>query len=96
MGPREIKLLTGTRLGVHNVRVPRDKISRLRSGIYKLQSGLVEEQDEERYILGLVGQLRFIKQMCPEDAPGYARKLMDVSKGRPINIHSKKFLAKSV
>src|SRR6185437_11222291 len=50
MGPREIKLLTGTRLGANNVRAPRDKISRLRSGIYKLQSGLVEERDEERYI----------------------------------------------
>lgn len=93
MGPRAIKLLTGTRLGSTTVRVPKDKLSRLRSGIHKLESGLVDEKDEERYILGLVGQLRFIDQICPRDVSVYAGKLMIACKGRSLNPPSKKFLA---
>ncbi len=92
MGPNAIKLLTGTRLGSQRVRAPKDKLSRIRSGIYKLRSGLVDEQNVERFILGLVGQLRFIDQICPPDVSRYAGELKEACKGRYLDRHSKKFL----
>jgi RNA-directed DNA polymerase len=95
MGPSAIKTLTGTRLGSQQVRAPKDKLSRIRSGIHKLRSGLVEKEDEERYILGLVGQLRFINQICPDDVSVYGRELLAASKGRFLDRSSRKFLVTS-
>ncbi len=95
MGPRATKLLTGTRLGLRQVRAPKEKLSRVRSGIHKLRTGLVREQDEERYIRGLVGQLRFIHQLCPRDVRAYANDLIVVSKGRPLAEHDRRFLLAS-
>jgi RNA-directed DNA polymerase len=82
MGPSAIKMLTGTRLGVRRVRAPKEKLSRIRSGIFKLRSGLIAKPDEEAYILELVGQLRFIKQICPSDVSAYATELASVCEGR--------------
>jgi hypothetical protein len=95
MGPRAIKLLTGTRLGSQQIRAPKEKLSRIRSGIHKLRSGLVDERDEERFILGLVGQLRFIDQICPDDVAVYAGELAEACEGRSLDRASKKFLATS-
>jgi hypothetical protein len=95
MGPRAIKLLTGTRLGSQQIRAPKEKLSRIRSGIHKLRSGLVDERDAERFILGLVGQLRFIDQICPDDVAVYAGKLAEACEGRSLDRASKKFLATS-
>jgi hypothetical protein len=92
MGPRAIKLLTGTRLGARQVRAPKEKLSRIRSGIHKLRTGLVREEDEEKYINGLVAQLRYIHQLCPEDVCYYANDLAAVSKGRPLTESDKRFL----
>lgn len=92
MGPRAVKLLTGTRLGSREVRAPKDKISRVRAGIHNLRVGLVSPNDEERYIMGLVGQLRFIHQLCPRDAYVYAGELKDACKGRFLDAPSRKFL----
>ncbi len=92
MGPSAIKLLTGTRLGSRQVRAPKDKISRVRSGIHKLRIGMVPPNDEERYVLGLVGQLRFIYQLCPRDACVYASELKEACKGRSLDSPSRKFL----
>jgi RNA-directed DNA polymerase len=95
MGPRAIKLLTGTRLGSQRIRAPKEKLSRIRSGIHKLRSGLVDDRDEERFILGLVGQLRFIDQICPDDVSHYAGELREACKGRYLDRPSKMFLATS-
>jgi RNA-directed DNA polymerase len=92
MGSTAIKLLTGTRLGGQQVRAPKEKLSRVRSGIHKLRTGLVAEQDEEKYIRGLVAQLRFIHQLCPSDVGPYAGDLMTVTKGRPLSEPDKRFL----
>jgi len=92
MGPRAIKLLTGTRLGAGQVRAPKEKLSRIRSGIHKLRRGLVGEQDEEKYVSGLVAQLRFIHQLCPRDVRYYVDVLAAVSKGRPLAESDKRFL----
>jgi RNA-directed DNA polymerase len=96
MGPRAIKLLTGTRLGAGQVRAPKEKLSRVRSGIHKLRTGLVREEDEEKYISGLVAQLRFIHQLCPEDVRPYANDLTAASKGRPLTKPDRRFLDASV
>ncbi len=95
MGPKAVKILTGTRLGSQQVRAPKEKLSRVRSGIQKLRTGLVKEQDEERYIRGLVGQLRFIHQLCPRDVRPYAKELMVVIKGRPLTDPDRRFLLAS-
>jgi RNA-directed DNA polymerase len=92
MGPRAIKLLTGTRLGAGRVRAPKEKLSRVRSGIHKVRNGLVRERDEEKYISGLVAQLRFIHQLCPRDVRYYANDLVAVSKGRLLTESDKRFL----
>lgn len=92
MGPSSTKTITGTRLGLLELRAPRDKISRVRSAIYKLQYGLVAKRDEENFIRGLVGQLRFIKQICRRDATVYASVLLKASNGKPIGAPSRDFL----
>ncbi|MGA8236364.1 MAG: reverse transcriptase family protein [Candidatus Sulfotelmatobacter sp.] len=92
MGPRAIKLLTGTRLGSREVRAPREKISRVRSGIHNLRVGLVPPNDEERYVIGLVGQIRFIHQVCPRDASVGAGELKDACKGHFLDSPSRRFL----
>jgi hypothetical protein len=93
MGPGDVKLLTGTRLGAGRVRAPKEKLSRIRSGIHKLRSGLVEERDQGRYIQGLIGQMRFVHQLCPRDVRSCAKELMVISRGRPLAVHDKRFLA---
>ncbi len=93
MGPTSAKLLTGTRLGSQRVRAPKEKISRVRSGIQKLRFGLVPAESAEHYILGLVGQIRFINQLCPKDAIACARGLADACKGRWLDPPSRKFLS---
>lgn len=96
MGPRAIKLLTGSRLGSGCIRAPREKLSRVRSGIHKLRTGLVREEDEERYISGLVGQMRFIHQLCPHDVRTYTEELRLLSAGRPITEADRRFLTASM
>jgi RNA-directed DNA polymerase len=67
MGPTAVKLLTGTRLGSSQIRAPKEKLSRIRSGTHKLLVGSVEQRQEDKFINGLVGQLRFIRQISPRD-----------------------------
>ena len=81
MGPRAVKLLAGARLGDTKVRAPKDKTSRVRSGIHKLRSGLVSPSQQERYINGLVGQLRYIEQLHPADVPAQPKSWRPRSKG---------------
>jgi hypothetical protein len=75
MGASAAKLITGTRLGAHGVRAPREKLSRIRSGIFKFERGLVSDSAVDRYLKGLVAQLRFVHQLCPKDALRYAESL---------------------
>lgn len=95
MGPRSVKLLTGTRLGSQQTRAPREKLARIRSGIHKLRSGAVAEADAERFVQGLIGQLRFIGQLCPDDVSRPAGELKAVCNERYLDRASKKFLVTS-
>jgi hypothetical protein len=93
MGPSTIKLLTGTRLGIRKVRAPKDKLSRIRSGIHKLCRGLVKTVDEERYINNLAGQLKFIKHISPLDFASHIGALKAATKGRALTTSTRKLLA---
>jgi hypothetical protein len=93
MGPTEPKLITGTRLGANEVRAPRDKLSRIRSGIFKYERGLVGANETEKYVKGLVAQLRFIHCLCPKDAVHYAAKLRKALHDSFLSAPDKKFLA---
>lgn len=92
MGPRTAKLITGTRLGTVTIRAPYEKLSRIRSGIYKFECGLVDADETEMYLRGLIGQLRFIHQLCPKDAVKYAAQLRRVTAGRFLSLPDRKFL----
>jgi retron-type reverse transcriptase len=92
MGPSATKLITGTRLGAHGIRAPREKLSRIRSGIHKFESGLVSEDDAEKYLKGLVAQLRFVHQLSPRDAFRYALKLQKTVPERVLSVSDKDFL----
>jgi hypothetical protein len=93
MGPRATKMITGTRLGADGIRAPSEKLSRIRSGIFKFELGLVSPDETERYIKGIVAQLRFVHQLCPKDAVLYAQKLRKAVRGRFLSAPDKKFLA---
>jgi RNA-directed DNA polymerase len=92
MGPTAVKLLTGTRLGSRRVRAPKEKLLRVRSGIHKLHSGLVRSENAEHYVLGLVGQIRFVDHLCPVDAAPYCRALLEACSGRWLDHPSMMFL----
>jgi RNA-directed DNA polymerase len=93
MGPSGIKLLTGTRLGGSEVRAPREKLSRIRSGTHKLQLGLIPPSQQEAYISGLVAQLRFIEQLHPDEVTRPARILASAIKGCHISKPAKKYIS---
>jgi RNA-directed DNA polymerase len=95
MGPREIKLLTGTRLGRWAARAPKDKLSRVRSGIHKLQSGLVNPEEEERFINGLVGQLEYIDRLSRKDSRTLATQLSAVTTHAVPSAQALRFLKKT-
>jgi len=95
MGPHATKLLTGTRLGSGGVRAPKEKLSRIRSGIHKLWTDLVKPENADKYVLGLVGQIRFVHQICPRDAVAHAVSVREACDGRWLDPPSRKFLASS-
>jgi RNA-directed DNA polymerase len=92
MGPTAAKLITGTRLSAGGTRVPRQKLSRIRSGIHKFECGMVAANEAGKYIKGLVAQLRFVHQLCPKDAVRYAAALGKTTSGRFLSDADRKFL----
>jgi RNA-directed DNA polymerase len=93
MGPRDAKVITGTRLGANGIRAPQEKLSRVRSGIHKFEAGTVADEKAERYIKGLVGQLRFIHHLCPKDAARHASDLQRVVHARFLSKSDIEFLS---
>lgn len=55
-GPRSKKILTGVTIGA-SLRVPTDRLSRIRSGIHKLRTGAVLENEVAGYVRSLLGQI---------------------------------------
>jgi hypothetical protein len=95
MGPREIKILTGARLGCDRVRAPREKLSRVRSGIHKLRSGLVSAEAQERFIEGIVGQIEYIERLTDGDGRYLITQLHAVVDSEITSARAGKFLRKN-
>ncbi len=74
MGPRAVKLLTGTRLGIDRTRAPRELTARVRSGLYKLEQKAVPLLDEEQYVRSLKAQIRHIERVCSDDIKTFYRR----------------------
>ena len=79
MGPREVKVLTGTRLGGTSIRASKERLSRVRSGIQKLELQLVRREDQVRFIDGLVGQLGYIERLNPKDSRSLVSSLAAIA-----------------
>jgi RNA-directed DNA polymerase len=92
MGPTAVKLLTGTRLGSSQIRAPKEKLSRIRSGIHKLLVGSVAEPQQDKFINGLVGQLRFIRQISPRDFSSSVGELRTAVGSRALSESAKELL----
>jgi hypothetical protein len=73
MGPRAVKLLTGTRLGRDRARAPRELTARVRSGLNKLGEGAIPLEDEEQYAQSLKARIRHIERVCSEDIRTFYR-----------------------
>lgn len=95
MGPRSEKVITGTRLGTKGIRAPREKLYRIRSGIHHFEVGHINDNRAERYLKGLVAQLRFVRQLCPKDAQRYAAKLRTIAAGTFLSTADTQFLIKA-
>ncbi|HEU5340423.1 reverse transcriptase family protein [Edaphobacter sp.] len=85
MGPRDTKTLTGTRAGLHAVRVPRTYIGQVRAGIHNLAEGRVAPQDYAKYVEQLIGRLRYIHKVCPADSRSLKAQLQTVMSALPVH-----------
>jgi len=92
MGSRDVKLITGARLGRDGVRAPKDKLLRIRSGIHKLGSEQMTSENQARFVKSLVAQLRYIDRLNPSDAGTLASHLLDVVKPSFTSTADLKFL----
>ena len=95
MGPRDVKLLTGTRLGGSAIRAPKEKLSRIRSGIHKLRSEQMSAEEQVRFVNGLVAQLRYIERLNNADVHTLASQLLTVANPKFVSGTTLKFLRDS-
>jgi RNA-directed DNA polymerase len=72
---RDVKVITGVRLGAGRIRAPKEKVADLRAAIHKLELSLIEPTGRGRYIESLRGRLGHIENICSQDAVPLQRKL---------------------
>jgi len=75
MGSGQTKTLTGTRLGRRTLRAPKKICDRARSGIHKLERGLVAEHEKDSYCRKLRALIMHIHRICPKDSVWLENKL---------------------
>jgi hypothetical protein len=66
-GPRDEKVVTGTRLGRFAIRAPHRKMSELRAAIFRLEIGAVRPEDLKRYLINLTSRIAHIGQIHRKD-----------------------------
>lgn len=81
MGPRSLKILTGTRIGKTPHAHPKQH-AWVRSGIHKLTVDAVPSEDRERYIRSLAGRIVHISSLEPTKAERLAIKLDLATRGK--------------
>jgi hypothetical protein len=75
MGNGQTKALTGTRLGSHSLRAPKQICDRARAGIHNLERGLVAEHEKDAYCRKLSALIMHIHRICPKDSVGLENRL---------------------
>jgi RNA-directed DNA polymerase len=65
MGPRDVKILNGSRLGRFPT-VDFERLAWLRSGIHKLATGEVSRAEIEKYVESLEGKIAHVSQSSPQ------------------------------
>ncbi len=68
LGPRDVKIITGNRLGAGRVRAPRSKLKDIRAGLHKLKLGLIPANEMPKYVAALKARIRHIASICAQDA----------------------------
>lgn len=67
LGSHDSKVVTGIRLGAHEIRAPKDKLHDLRAAIHKLEIGM-SAAEAEKQIRSVKGKLNHIRSICLRDA----------------------------
>jgi RNA-directed DNA polymerase len=75
LGPRDVKIITGNRLGAGRVRAPRSKLKDIRAGIHKIKLGLIPANEMSKYVDSLRARIRHIASICAQDARSLQEKL---------------------
>jgi RNA-directed DNA polymerase len=88
MGPGERKILCGVLLR-RFPSVPRERISGIRSGIYKLHTGEVFHSDLHRYVRSLQGSIAHVRSINPRKAIELSRRLETVMAAEDIQIQQR-------
>jgi RNA-directed DNA polymerase len=75
LGPRDVKIITGNRLGARSVRAPRSKLKDVRAGIHKIELGLIPSDKLSKYLASLRARITHIASICARDATSLQEKL---------------------
>jgi RNA-directed DNA polymerase len=81
MGPGTRKILTGVLLDKFPAVLP-ERLAQLRSGIHKLSTGEVDNQEVENYLVRLKGGIAYVTSIAPRKGAKLARELQSVLDGR--------------
>lgn len=81
-GPRSKRVLTGVKFGA-SPNVPADRLSRIRSGIHKLRTGAVLENEVAGYVQSLVGQITQVGSVNKKKAERFRGELEAVLERYP-------------
>ncbi len=82
LGPRDVKIITGNRLGARSVRAPKSKLKGARAGIHKIELGLIPSDKLSEYVASLRARITHIASICARDATSLQAKL-DLHYDRP-------------
>jgi hypothetical protein len=82
LGPKVEKVITGARLGRHQVRASRRNMSELRASIHRRAIGIVPPAEIERYDRNLVGRIAHVRSICKNDGD----KLMSLAKRKGVQL----------
>lgn len=83
MGPATRKVLNGVLLSRFPSIVP-EYISRIRSGIHKLHTGLVPAHDSDKYVRSLLGAINHISSIEPKKGMELRNRLESITSGNSV------------
>lgn len=78
LGPKDVKIITGVRLGNGRVRACRIKMREVRAGIFNLKIGRITPRGIDKDLQSLEGKISHIRSICPSDADSLSLQLSRV------------------